>query len=306
MQTEAFIRYLASKKEIDDRSLNAAVWQKLVEILPPGSSKMPLRVLEVGAGIGTMIERLAEKGVMPHAVYTALDSQAEVLQAGQRRLIEWAQRRNLSLQIGDDGLALHGDRLDVQVQFVAQDLFHWMNEDQPPGGYDLLIAHAFLDLVNLDETLPSLFQRLRSGGVFYFTLTFDGLTVLEPPIEPEFDDRVIAVYHQTMDERIVNGQPSGASASGRKLFASVERAGGILLQAGASDWVVFPKAGNYEQAEIIFLRSILDMIAGALQGHPALDQPRFRDWMQTRYHQLEKGELIYIAHQLDMVGIKKE
>ncbi|MFZ5809965.1 MAG: class I SAM-dependent methyltransferase [Chloroflexota bacterium] len=304
MQTEAFIRYLASKKEIDDRSLNAAVWQKLVEILPPGSSEMPLRVLEVGAGIGTMMERLMERGVVPYAVYTALDAQAELLQAGQCRLIEWAQPRNLSVQIAENRLALHGDRLDVQVRFVAQDLFHWLKEDQPPGGYDLLIAHAFLDLVDLDETLPPLFQQLRPGGVFYFTLTFDGLTVLEPPIEPEFDGMVIAGYHQTMDERIVDGRRSGGSASGRKLFAAVERAGGILLQAGASDWVVFPKAGKYEQAEIIFLRAILDMIAGALQGHPALDKPRFQDWMQTRYRQLEKGELIYIAHQLDMVGIK--
>ena len=59
-----FTRYLASKRTVDDRALNRQVWQTLADAVdgarPPDR---PLRVLEVGAGIGTMVERCVEWGL---------------------------------------------------------------------------------------------------------------------------------------------------------------------------------------------------------------------------------------------------
>ncbi|MGH2607189.1 MAG: class I SAM-dependent methyltransferase, partial [Anaerolineales bacterium] len=69
----AFIRYLAAKRRIDDRALNRQVWDAVWSHLGSGEPGRPLRILEVGAGIGTMIERILEWTRVQAASYTALD-----------------------------------------------------------------------------------------------------------------------------------------------------------------------------------------------------------------------------------------
>ena len=41
----------------------------------------PLRVLEVGCGIGTMVERLLDWGLLVRAAYTGIDVEAEFIRA---------------------------------------------------------------------------------------------------------------------------------------------------------------------------------------------------------------------------------
>ena len=41
----------------------------------------------------------------------------------------------------------------------------------------------------------------------------------------------------------------------------------------------------------------------ALINFPGLDQHRLKDWIEERQNQLAGGDLIYIAHQLDIFGI---
>jgi hypothetical protein len=41
----------------------------------------------------------------------------------------------------------------------------------------------------------------------------------------------------------------------------------------------------------------------ALQDHPQLNQAKFKKWITQRHQQIERGELIYIAHQLDFLGV---
>ena len=65
-------RYLAAKQSVDDRALNWQVWQRLVAALPRVTPLQPLRILEVGAGIGSMVERLVAGDVLTHATYTAI------------------------------------------------------------------------------------------------------------------------------------------------------------------------------------------------------------------------------------------
>jgi hypothetical protein len=52
-----FANYLSAKKSVDDRALNRGVLQSLVQHLEPIQAQDPLHVLEIGAGIGTMLER---------------------------------------------------------------------------------------------------------------------------------------------------------------------------------------------------------------------------------------------------------
>jgi SAM-dependent methyltransferase len=82
----SFTRYLAAKKNLDDRSLNRRVWDRLRQAVQERPEPAPLRVLEVGCGIGTMIERLLDWGLLGQAVYTAIDAEAANLAAARERL----------------------------------------------------------------------------------------------------------------------------------------------------------------------------------------------------------------------------
>ena len=84
------MRYLAAKKSVDDRALNWRVWQRLVAALPRAPTEQPLRILEVGAGIGSMVERLLAGDVLTHATYTAIDKAPALLTEAHRRLHQWA------------------------------------------------------------------------------------------------------------------------------------------------------------------------------------------------------------------------
>ena len=272
-----FPRYLAAKKTVDDRALNAHVWQTLRQNLPPQP-----RILEIGAGIGTMIERLVEQQFISSANYTAIDNQPENIAAARQRLA--------ALPTG------------MQLTLEAIDLFDFMERERSRRQWDLLIAHAFLDLMDIPATLPKLFSLLKPGGLFYFSINFDGVTTLEPAIEPALDAKIEQLYHQTMDDRLTNGQPSGDSRSGRHLFTHLRQAGAQILAAGSSDWVVFADEHGYPADEKYFLQFIVETMHQALAEHPALDGAQFADWIARRQAQIEAGELVYIAHQLDFVG----
>lgn len=335
---DSFQRYLAAKVTVDDRALNRHVWERLAEALPaPDTLGRPLRVLEVGAGIGTMVERFLT-WLPPRALaYTALDALPENITEARRRLPAWAAAQGFAVEMDAAGgmtlthttaqlsgagiealagLPLRGKNrlkpwlqqeapragvgLRAEIQWIAADLFDFVRT--PQTAYDLLIAHAFLDLMDVPATLPRLFGLLRPGGLFYFTIVFDGVTTFEPAIDPAFDALVEALYHRTMDERITAGKPSGDSRCGRHLFGHLAAAGADLLAAGASDWVVHPVAGRYPADEAYFLHFIVRTVAGALSGRPELDPDRFAAWIRARHAQVESGELVYIAHQLDFLG----
>jgi len=148
-------------------------------------------------------------------------------------------------------------------------------------------------------------SRLAPGGLFYFSLNFDGATIFEPPFDPDLDALIEALYHRTMDTRRDRGRPSGSSRTGRRLFGRLQEAGARLIAAGSSDWVVFPGPDGYPGDEAYFLHFIIDTIGQALHGHPELAGSRFQAWIAQRHRQIEARELIYIAHQLDFLGYSK-
>lgn len=299
----SFTRYLTAKVSVDDRALNHHVWQTLVERLPVASPEAPLRIVEVGAGIGTMIERALERGLLSYAAYTAVDVLRENLEAFRRRLPHWAEARRLAcIEEGEGGLIIRGEGLGVEVRLVADDAFDFAARRRGRETWDLLIAHAFLDLVDLSTALPALLALLRPGGLCYFTLNFDGVTTLMPEIDPAFDALVERLYHRTMDERLVDGKPSGDSRTGRKLLDRLHAMGVERLAVGSSDWVVFPRQAEYPADEAYFLHFIIHTLETALRGHPELDGDRFAEWVAERRAQIERRELVYIAHQLDLLG----
>jgi len=299
----SFQRYLAAKKSVDDRALNKGVWETLFGEVRRRPQESPLRILEIGAGIGTMFERTLEWGLLAQANYKAIDSQAENIITAMQRFPSWAVERNYAWEgaPGNTGL-IHQGGLQVEVQVECIALADFIAREKGRRQWDLLVAHAFLDLVDVPQTLPHLFDLSAGDGLFYFTLNFDGKTILEPAIDPDFDNMVESLYHRTMDERLIDGVPSGDSRTGRHLFQYLRQAGAVILDAGASDWVVYPGRAGYPHDEAYFLHFIVHTIHQALAGHPDLDAARFEDWIVTRHAQIEAKELVYIAHQLDFMG----
>src|ERR1700753_1030322 len=90
--SSGYARYLTSKISVDDRALNRPVLAELARLRPPGPSG-PVRVLEVGAGLGTMVARLTDWGVLAAGEYTLLDADRELLDDARRWLPAWAAER---------------------------------------------------------------------------------------------------------------------------------------------------------------------------------------------------------------------
>lgn len=285
-----FTRYLAAKKSVDDRALNDKVWNTLWEVLPSASRQRPLEILEIGAGTGSMIQRILDSHRLNNALYTALDADPRNIAVLREQLQGWTETRPHFMILAE-----------------AIDLYAFLRRNQDQ--YDLLMAHAVLDLLPLAETVPLLLGRLRPQGLFYFTLNFDGLTTLQPstPLGEAFDELVERLYHRTMDERLVDGRASGDSRTGRHLLPLLRQCGAEILAAGSSDWVVWAGAdGQYTADEAYFLHHILHFFEESLTGHPELAADQWAAWLAARRAQIERGELIYVAHQLDVVGRRIE
>ena len=163
-----FTRYLASKRTVDDRALNRQVWQTLADAVAGElAPDRPLRVLEVGAGIGTMVERCVEWGLLPVSDYTAIDSEESNIEVARRRLAHLTSG-------GGSGL---------RVRLQTADLYEFAARQENRQRFDLIIAHALLDLLHLPTALPSLLGMVRPAGIFYFSINFDGATLFLPEID---------------------------------------------------------------------------------------------------------------------------
>jgi SAM-dependent methyltransferase len=309
-----FLRYLTAKRTVDDRAVNRRVLDRLAAALGAltDTTDRPLRVLDVGGGLGGALERLLERDALPaDAEYTLLDVREANVAAARRRLPRWAADRGHGARETDAGLAIECEAATVDVEFVAADAFEYVRRtggasvDDGEGttgsgsederGWDLLVGQAFLDLFEPGDALETLLSALAPGGLCYFPITFDGGTVFEPTLDGELDARIERAYHAHMDD-------GGDSRAGRHLLVELPAAGAELLAAGSSDWVVHPRDGRYPADEGFFLAHIVETVDSALAGGDRIDGDTLADWTRQRHEQIDRGELVYVAHQLDVLG----
>jgi SAM-dependent methyltransferase len=294
-----YARYLAAKTTVDDRALNRHVLAGLRRLMPAGAP----RVLEVGAGLGTMVARLMDWGVVGAGEYVLLDADRQLLDDSRRWLRDWAAARGLRSDLRPDGLQVG----NLRVRLVQAELGEYLEAAHGVRGdngiqADVLIANAVLDLVDVTAVLPGLLRLLVPGGVYWFTINYDGESIFMPG-HPR-DDQVMQAYHRDMDERVRYGRPAGDSRTGRRLFHHLRDAGAPALAAGSSDWVVSAGPdGTYPDDEAYFVRCILSTIQDALRSHADRVAPAdLAGWLAVRGRQLAAGELVYLAHQLDFAG----
>ena len=293
----SFPRYLLAKQTVDDRALNRHVLNTLKENLP----EPPIRIIEVGAGMGNMLARLLSWKMITQADYVHEDALEENIEYAAKWIPRWAVEAGMQAQsFGEDRLRVFSDEQDVRVTLEPANLMDFIQTHPQPA--DLLIAHAFLDLLPMPESMSKLLSLTKN--LAWLTINFDGLTSFEPTIDSKLDATIEQLYHATMDTRPTGGD----SRIGRHLFGYLRAAGAQVLAAGASDWVVYPEsagnlqhAGRYPADEAYFLYFILHFFEESLTGRPELDADAFALWLKERRAQVERGELVYIAHQMDFL-----
>src|SRR4051812_8901419 len=263
--------------------------------------------MEVGAGTGSMLERLIEWQVFDGRLgadrregrLDLVDNDRLALERARERVPALAAAHGWGWGEVSEGWRLQRASMQLDVHFTARDVRELARETNG-GRHDVLIAHAFLDLFHLPTVVPSLLRRLVPGGLFYFTLNYDGATIFEPVTDRSLEDAVQASYHNTMDNRMTAGRPSGDSAAGRHLYHVLTACGAEVVEFGSSDWVVFPRSGDYPGDEEYFLRCILWLVEQALRADTDLAVASVEGWLRQRHGQLQARELIFIAHQLDI------
>jgi len=291
----SFPHYLLSKQSVDDRALNKDVLNALKMNLP----SQPIRIIEVGAGIGTMLRRLIGWGVISQAEYVLVDEMAENIESASEWIPRWATEAGLSVERGEkDQLRVFDQTREVRIRWEQTDVFDFIQRNKEPA--DLLIAHAFLDLLPMPESLPKLLSLTKD--LAWLTINFDGVTTFEPTIDKALDEQIERLYHRSMDTRPTGGD----SRSGRHMFGYMSSAGAEILAAGASDWVVHETNGKYPEDEAYFLHFILHFFEESLTGNAELNSEAFARWLKERHAQIERGELVYIAHQIDFLVKRKE
>jgi hypothetical protein len=286
----SFPRYLLSKQTVDDRALNKDVVDTLRAHLPSD----PVSVIEVGAGIGTMLKRFVTWNLFRKGEYVLIDSMQENMLFAREWIPSWASGAGLSVEwIGQDHLHLCDQTRDIFIRFECADVFQFTKRNNTPA--DLLIAHAFLDLLPMPESLQVLLSLTK--GLAWLTINFDGMSALQPVIDPALDEQIESLYHRTMDTRPTGGD----SHIGRKLFEHLCAVDTEILAAGPSDWVVYGRDGKYPADENYFLHFILHFFESSLKDCDELEPGIFKQWLAKRHEQVDYGDLVYIAHQMDFL-----
>ena len=232
--------FLTAKRTVEDRAVNRRVWDRFVTGLADRAAggNDPVRIVEIGAGTGSMIARLADWEALPSRVsYRAVDLDPDTADIARRQLPEQLRAAGYAVDEQTDRLiATRGDDTDRHIEVTVEAGDGFAIDDEA----DAVIAAAVLDLVDLQPAVEDLKGILADGGLLYAPFTFNGHTSFLP--RDPLDTRIERLYHRHMDE--IREQP-GSSRAGQQLLKTLPTAGYTLLEAGGADWVIRPVDGAY-------------------------------------------------------------
>jgi SAM-dependent methyltransferase len=290
-----FAEYLEAKFDLDERSLNREVRAAFLE----GLRGFPaVSCIDVGAGAGATFRRLLDARLESPLSVVALDRDPLLLEIAR----EDAARRLAALgrEVGMEGgeVRAAGDPA-ISLALVATEF----QDYRPPQAPNVVVAHAFLDIVPLGDALRLFAEWLEPGGLLYASLNYDGGTTLLPASEDEsFEATILEHYDDSMERRRVDGRAIGGAYSGRRLYRMLPAHGFEILACGSSDWSLTPHMGGYRAGDATCLRALLDMIGGEAQRSGLFDAQRLERWRADRLACLRDCRLGLVAHQLDLLA----
>jgi SAM-dependent methyltransferase len=293
-ETFDYPEYLSVKKSIDDTSLNRKVWDTMAGwLLSSQIDNETIEILEIGAGTATMIERLLDEKLLLNCRYTALEIEPGFRDYAQQRLQNWSNKNNYAFLIKEpDNWIISQGTCRVDIQWHTNDITK-RKDCYPTGSFDLIIAHAVIDLLPVPDCMGDIIKLLRADGGYYFSLNFAGKTVFTP--REEEDEDIITAYHRDMDKRFpgLDWQPS---RTGIELGTWLRDQGHKIIAEGESNW----QLSSLDVTDVHiqrFINNILETISKALAGLPGLDT-----WVTKRKEQLESGKLKFFVANKDYFG----
>lgn len=267
------------------------------------SGRNPLELLDVGTGTGAMLRRILQskqKGLMR---LTGLDIESGLLDIAETEIDAIMLDKGFAVEkiAGRLGAESGADRIEFQCICTP------LNEFQPASNrYDVITAHAFMDLVPLLQTLSCFHAGLKPGGLFYATINYDGETVVFPPYpDCEFEDALLLGYDASMEARHLNGSETGGAKCGRRLYGELLNAGFEIVSYGSSDWNITPCDSDYLDDDHEVLERLLDWISSEGRSNPALNPEKLDRWLTCRRRQLQMQMLGIIVHQIDVLARKR-
>ena len=291
--------FLEAKAALDERSLNAGVRHACIERLR--CHQPVLRWLDAGTGTGAMVRRLLRNGLPPPLSITALDRDAGLLDVASAKLAAQLEQDGYHTRTHGRTVAARKADHRVTISLHCADLFQL--ESQAPAQFDLITAHALMDVVPLHSALSRFRNWLAPGGLLYATLTYDGKTAFFPPsADIEFESTLLAHYDASMEQRRVNAEPTGGAHAGRRLHAALLQTGFDVIAYGRSDWNVTPFEGRYLDRDADVLRALLGYIRGEGECAFHIDRKRLARWHAEREAAIDRSELCITVHQLDVLA----
>jgi SAM-dependent methyltransferase len=291
--------YLEAKIGLDERSLNRDVRRACLDRL--ASARGVIHWLDVGSGTGAMIRRLLAAATPASLSVTALDHDSTLLTVASAALAAQLERDGYRVLVHDEDIEAERCDRRIVIEFRRCGLFDF--DPVPAARYDLVTAHAFMDIVPVANALSRFSAWLAPGGMLYASLNYDGDTALFPLYgDPDFESAVLREYDASMERRRLSGEPTGGARAGRRLHGALRDANFSVLAYGSSDWNITPVSGGYRDRDADVLHALLTWIHGESRKQPAIDPARLARWHAERMEQLEKRDLGIIVHQLDLLA----
>lgn len=291
----SFAEYLKAKFALDERSLNREVRGAFLDAL---HSLPQIQCLDVGAGTCATLRRLLNSGLTTPLSLTALDRDPGLLDIARQETEGWLRALGLEPRMEEGAIQTQGERLTA-ICFAAGEL----KDYRPDRLYNVITAHAFLDVAPLPEALRLFAAWLQPGGYLYASINYDGDTALLPVYDDSaFEARLLGHYNHTMERRRVDGQATGGACCGRRLHGLLPEYGFDILAYGSSDWNITPFLGKYRDGDAVCLKALLETIRGEGQSSGLFQQDQLERWREDRLRLLQQRRLGLIIHQLDLLA----
>lgn len=288
-----YAAYLEAKRYVDDAALNPTCFETFTT-----GAKGAQRWLELGAGIGTMLARLLDRGAVHSGRYTMVDGDAGFIRRASAWLRHTLEAANYVVADanGPGGLGLRVvDRargVDLEVELVEAEALGFLRSHD--AAYDSVVAHTFVDLVDTGALLDRLVPVMTPSAPALFSGVYAASSRFDPPHDDDAD--LWTAYHRSMEPR---GGPDHAEELRRELDAQR-----WSHAEGRGDWKVGGSAAGraLDGNEAVFMASILDTIEREPAVIRALGRARLARWLGARREQLRGGTLAFHAAQVDFVA----